>query len=168
MTISMFQATVPPLLRALNNLSHVLNKGAAHAEAKKIEPAVLIQSRLFPDMFPLARQVQIVSDVAKGGVARLAGVEPPKFDDNESTFAELQSRIDKTAAFLKTMKPAQIDGSENREITLAFPSITLNYKGQSYLTDFVLPNVYFHVTTAYNILRHNGVELGKQDFLGRQ
>jgi len=168
MTISMFQATVPPLLRTLNNLSHVLNKGAAHAEAKKIEATVLVQSRLFPDMFPLTRQVQIVSDVAKGGVARLAGVEPPKFEDNESTFAELQARIDKTVSFLKTMKPAQIDGSENRAITLTFPSITLNYNGQSYLTDFVLPNVYFHVTTAYNILRHNGVELGKQDFLGGQ
>jgi hypothetical protein len=155
------------LVRTLNNLSHILKKGAAHAESKKIDPQVLVNARLYPDMFPLSRQVQIASDQAKGGPARLAGLEPPKFEDNETTFAELLARVERTVEFINTLKAAQIDGSEGRDITLKFPNITFNFKGQAYLTDFVLPNVYFHVTTAYNILRHNGVEIGKQDFLGR-
>jgi hypothetical protein len=162
----MYQASVPVLINGLRNLRHVLQKGASHAEARKIEPAVLVNSRLFPDMLPLSRQVQIASDNAKGGASRLAGVEPPKYEDNEASFPELLARIDKTIAYLKTLKPEQIDGSEERQVTLKLRSGDINFKGQPYLLYFLLPNFYFHVTTAYNILRHNGVELGKPDFLG--
>jgi uncharacterized protein len=166
-TISMYQASVPVFIRMLGNLRAILAKGAAHAEARKFDPAVLINGRLAPDMFALARQVQIAADMAKGAAARLAGVEPPKYEDNETTFPELHARIDKTIAFLETLKPAQIDGSEARSITLTMRSGTRSFVGLPYLVDFVLPNLYFHATTAYNILRHNGVELGKGDFLGQ-
>jgi hypothetical protein len=162
----MYQASVPVFIRMLRNLRSILEKGAAHAEARKIDPAALTGSRLFPDMFPLLRQVQIASDSAKGCAARLAGVEPPKFEDTETTFAELISRIDKTVDYLKTFKPEQIDGSEDRAITLKSPRGEMNFKGQQFLLHFVQPNLYFHVTTAYNLLRHSGVELGKMDFLG--
>jgi hypothetical protein len=167
MTISMYQASVPTITRSLANLIAILEKAAAHAEAKKIDPAVLVNSRLYPDMFALAKQVQIASDTAKGGVARLARVEPPAFEDKETTFAELVERLRKTIAFLETLKPQQIDGSEDRTVTWQTRTATKSMQGMPYLLNHVLPNVFFHVATAYGILRHNGVEIGKQDFLGR-
>ena len=167
MTISMHQASVPPLVRSLTNLVAILEKGAAHAEAKKVDPAVLISSRLYPDMFPLGRQVQIASDIARRGAARLAGLEAPAMEDNETTFAELIDRLQKTTAYLETLTPEQIDGSEEKSITLPMGKESMTFAGLPYLLAFILPNVYFHVTTAYNILRHNGVELGKLDFLGK-
>jgi len=167
MPISMFDACVPPISHALKNLSAILQKGAAHAEARKIDPSVLVNARLFPDMFPLSRQVQIATDQGKGGPARLAGMDPPKFEDNESTFPELLARVDRTVAFIESLRREQIDGSEERKITLVAGPRTLNFLGLPYLTHFVLPNLYFHSTTAYNILRHNGVEIGKMDFLGK-
>jgi hypothetical protein len=163
----MYQASVPVLVRMLGNLRGVLDKAAAHAEARKIDPAALIGFRLYPDMFPLSRQVQIACDMAKGGVARLAGADPERHDDTETSFAELSARIDKTIAYIKTFTSEQIDGSEERAIVLKSPRGELKFTGQSYLLHFVLPNVYFHIATAYGILRHNGVELGKQDFIGR-
>jgi hypothetical protein len=167
MTISLYQAAVPTMVRALNNLAFLLEKAAQHAEAKKIDPAVLVNARLFPDMFPLSKQVQIASDSAKGGAARLAQAEAPSFEDNETTFAQLVERCRKTVAFLETLKPAQIDGGEGRTVTWQTRTATREMQGQPYLLNHVLPNVFFHVTTAYDILRHNGVEIGKQDFLGR-
>ncbi len=167
MSISMYQVSVPVFARALTNLRSVLEKGAAHAEARKFKPEVLLNDRLAPDMFPLIRQVQIATDQAKGCVARLAGVEVPKYEDNEASFEELYARIDKTLAFIKGIKAEQIDGSEGKDITLPSPRGPLEFKGQPYLLFFVLPNVYFHCTTAYAILRHNGVELGKMDFIGQ-
>ncbi len=167
MTISMFQASVPVITRSLTNLRALLEKAAAHAEANKIDPVVLLNARLFPDMFPLVRQVQIATDMAKGGASRLAGAEVPKYEDNETSFAELIARINKIIALLETFKPAQIDGSEDRDITVPMRDRSLNFKGLPYLLDYVLPNIYFHVTTTYAILRHNGVVLGKGDFLGK-
>lgn len=167
MTISMYQASVPSLIRAMNNLVAILEKGAAHAQAKNIDPAVLINSRLYPDMFPLGRQVQIASDTARRGAARLAGLEAPKLEDDETTFPQLIDRLHKSIAYLETLTPAQIDGSEERLITLPVGKDTMTFEGLSYLLYFILPNVYFHVTTAYDILRHCGVELGKRDYLGK-
>ncbi len=167
MTISMYQASVPVFNRMLNNLAAVLEKGAAHAAAKKIDPAVLVNGRLYPDMFPLSKQIQIAADMAKGCVARLAGQEPPKYEDSEAAFADLVARINKTVAYVNTFKPEQIDGSEGKTITLQMRSGPLTFLGMPYLLDFVYPNFYFHVTTAYGILRHSGVEVGKQDFLGK-
>ena len=167
MPVSMYLASVPPILRALTNLRAVLEKAAAHAVAKKIDPAVLINARLYPDMLPFLRQVLIATDNAKGAASRLAGMDPPKYEDNESTFPELVARIDKTLALLQTFKPEQIDGSEDKTISLPLHAKTLTFNGMSYLLDYALPNFYFHVTTAYAILRHNGVEIGKQDFLGK-
>ncbi|OGV76171.1 MAG: hypothetical protein A3I83_09135 [Methylotenera sp. RIFCSPLOWO2_02_FULL_45_14] len=164
--LSIFDATIPPLKRTLTNLSSILKKGEDYANTKKIEHAVLLNARLFPDMYPLTRQVQIATDMSKGAAARLAGLEIPKYEDNETTFAELQARIAKTIAFLDTIKPAQLEGSEARAVVISVRKIDLKFTGQDYLLKWVNPNVYFHVTTAYNILRHNGVELGKQDFLG--
>ena len=166
MTISMYQASIPVFVRMLGNLRSILEKGAAYAEARKFEPAVLVNSRLFPDMLPLSRQIQIASDSAKGCAARLAGVESPKYEDNESTIPELLARIDKTVAYLKTFKPAQIDGTEDKDVTLQMRTGTRQFKGLPYLLHFVMPNFYFHVTTAYNLLRHNGVDIGKTDFIG--
>ncbi|ELS31314.1 DUF1993 domain-containing protein [Pseudanabaena catenata USMAC16] len=166
MTISMYQVAVPSVVRSLNNLIAVLEKGAAHAEAKKIDPSVLIASRLYPDMLPLSRQVQIASDIARRGIARLAGTEAPALEDNETTFAELGDRLRKVIGFIETFTPEQIDGSEEKVITLPIGKETMTFAGQAYLLFFILPNVYFHVTTAYDILRHCGVELGKLDFLG--
>ena len=163
---NMFDTSIAPLKRALNNLSHILKKGEAHAEAKSIEHTVLLNARLFPDMYPLIRQVQIATDMSKGGAARLAGLEVPKYEDNEISFADLQARVAKTLAFIDTIKPAQLENAENRAVTITVRKVDLHFTGQAYLFDWVLPNVYFHVTTAYNILRHNGVELGKPDFLG--
>ena len=167
MKISMYQACVPTITRSLNNLAAILEKGAEHAEAKKIDPGVLIGSRLYPDMFPLVKQVQIASDVSKGGTARLAQMDPPSYDDNEASFPDLVARLKKTIAFLEGIKPEQIDGSENRTVTWKTQTATRSMQGQPYLLNHVLPNVFFHVTTAYDILRHCGVEIGKQDFLGR-
>ena len=167
MTISMYQASVPVCIRSLNNLVSILEKGATYAETKKIDPSVLVNSRLFPDMFPLSRQVQIASDIAKRGAAELAGTEAPKFEDNETTFPELLDRVQKTISYLDTFKPEQIDGSEEKTITLKVGENSLSFQGMPFLLYFVLPNVYFHVTTTYDILRHCGVELGKKDFLGK-
>jgi hypothetical protein len=154
-------------LKTLTNLSAILDKGAAFAEAKKVDPSVLLGYRLAPDMLSLTRQVQIASDHAKRATARLAGVEAPVYEDTEASFAELKARIDKTIAFIKTVKPAQIDGSEAREITLKLGGNTRTLSGQTYLLHNALPNFFFHVTTAYAILRHCGVEIGKSDFLGQ-
>lgn len=167
MKISMYQASVPVFVRALNNLAAILEKAAAHAEARKIDPAVLVGYRLYPDMFSLARQVQIATDGAKGGVARLAGTEPPKYEDNEATIADLIARLRKTVAYLESIKPEQIDGSEDKTVTWKTQTATRTMQGMPYLLNHVTPNVYFHVTTAYGILRHCGVEIGKQDFLGK-
>lgn len=166
MSISMYATSVPPILRTLTNLRAILEKAIAHAEARKIDPSVLINARLYPDMFPLARQVQIATDNAKGSVSRLAGMDPPKYEDKETTFAELIARLDKTIALLETFKPEQIDGSEDKTITMKVPNATLTFKGMPYLLEYALPNIYFHVVTTYAILRHNGVEIGKQDYLG--
>jgi hypothetical protein len=163
----MYQASVPVFVRALNNLAALLEKAAAHAEVKKIDPAVLMNTRLFPDMLPLARQVQIASDSAKGGAARLAGSEPPKYEDNEKSFPELIARLRNTVAYLESIKPEQIDGCEDRPVSWKTQTTTRTMQGMPYLLSHVTPNVYFHVTTAYAILRHCGVEIGKQDFLGK-
>ena len=167
MTISMYKASVPTFIRMLDNLAAILEKAAAHAEARKIDPAVLVGSRLFPDMFPLVKQVQIATDAAKGGAARLAGLEPPAFEDNEATFADLVARVRKTVAYLQTLEPGQIDGSEDRTVTWKTRSATKSMQGMPYLLNHVLPNLYFHITTTHGILRHNGVEIGKGDYLGR-
>lgn len=166
MTISMYQATIPVCLRALNNLSQVLKKGELHAKNKKISSEVMLNLRLAADMLPLTKQIQIVSDTAKGAGARLAGVEIPKFEDSEKTFEELYARIDNTIKFLDSIKPEQIDGSEAKEIVLKLGPEEAHFSGINYVLAFVLPNLMFHVTTAYNILRHYGVEIGKRDYLG--
>ena len=163
----MYQASVPVFARALNNLATVLEKAAAHAEAKKIGATVLINFRLYPDMLPLSTQVQIAADSAKGGVARLAGVEAPKYEDNEASIAELIARLRKTVTYLESIKSEQIDGSEDKTITWKTQTTSRSMQGMPYLLSHVTPNVYFHVTTAYDILRHCGVEIGKQDFLGK-
>jgi len=166
MNISMYQASSPRFTNMLKNLSAVLDKAQAHAEAKKIDPAVLMNARLFPDMLPLKRQVQIACDNAKGAVARLAGVEVPKHEDTEETFPDLKTRIAKTVAFIEAIKSAQIDGSEDRNIHLKLGSREVDWKGMQYLLGYALPNFYFHAVTAYDILRHCGVELGKRDYIG--
>ena len=153
MTISMYQASVPVFIRMLNNLVGILEKAAAYAEARKIDPTVLINSRLYPDMFPLARQIRIATDAALSGVARLAGMEPPKFEDNETTFAELIERVRKTIACVSGFKPEQIDGSENAKIELKVRDGTLTLDGLTFLLNRTLPNFYFHITTTYGILR---------------
>jgi hypothetical protein len=166
MSLSMYQASVPVFLRQLTNLKAVLEKGAADAEARKIDPSVFINARLAPDMHALPRQVQIMTDTAKGAGARLAGVDVPSYEDTETSFPELQARLDKTIDFLKSLKPEQIDGSEERSITLKMRSGDITFTGQNYLLHFALPNFFFHYTTAYAILRHNGVAVGKMDYLG--
>ena len=166
MPLTMYQASAPRFANTLRNLSAILDKAQAHAEAKKLDPAALTQARLFPDMFPLVRQVQIACDTAKGAVARLAGLEIPKHEDTEQTFADLKARIAKTLDFVESAKPAQLDGAEEKEITLKMRSGDVKYKGLQYLLGHAYPNFYFHVTTAYNILRHNGVEVGKKDYIG--
>jgi hypothetical protein len=167
MSVSMYQASIPVFIRVLNNLAAILEKAAAHAEAHKIDPAVLLASRLFPDMFPMSRQVQLATDSANSGAARLAGVEVPVYENNEASFPDFLARIRKTVTYLETLKPEQIDGTENKTVSWQTRSSTKSMQGLPYLTNHVLPNLYFHVTTAYNILRHNGVELGKMDYLGR-
>jgi hypothetical protein len=167
MPFTMSQASLPALELTLNALSGVLDKAEAHAVAKKIEPSVLLNSRLSPDMFALTRQVQIATDLAKNGASRLAGVEPPRYEDNEATIGELKARLAKTVAYLKTLDRKQIDASADRQLTFPLgPNNKGEMKGDDYLNHFLLPNVYFHATAAYAILRHCGVELGKEDFLG--
>ncbi len=165
MALSMYQASIPVFVRNLNNLSTILDKAVAHADAKKIDHAALLHFRLFPDMLNFIKQIQIATDFAKGAAARLAGVEVPKYEDTETSFADLKARIEKTMAFIKSFTPAQIDGSEEREINLTIGGHAVKLKGQTYLLEMVQPNFYFHATTAYAILRHNGVEVGKRDFV---
>ena len=166
MTLSMYQASVPRFVNILGNLSNILDKAQAHVDAKKIADASLTGYRLFPDMLPMTTQVQIACDAAKGVVARLAGVAIPAFDDNEVTLADLKARIAKTVAFIQTITPAQIDGTEDKDIVIKRGEKETHYKGMQFLMGHAIPNFYFHVTTTYNILRHNGVEIGKRDFLG--
>lgn len=166
MSLSIYQISVPVFIRMLGNLSAILAKAEAHAQAKNIDPSVFLNARLAPDMFALTRQVQIASDAAKGCGARLAGVDIPSFADEEKSFADLQARIAKTVDFLKGLKPEQFEGAENREITIKTPSRELHFKGLDFLLHFANANFFFHVTTTYAILRHNGVEVGKMDFLG--
>lgn len=167
MSISLYDVTVPVLSASLTNLSAILDKSVAHAAAKKFDPNVLADTRLIADMMPLRRQIQTACDTAKGAAARLAGIDNPKHEDNETTLPELKARIAKTLDFLKTVTAQQLEGAESREITLTFPNMTLKFTGHSYVTTFVLPNFFFHVTMAYALLRQNGVELGKVDYLGK-
>jgi len=164
--LNMYEIAIPPLKRALSNLATILKVAEEHADAKKIEHTVFLNARLFPDMYPLIRQVQIATDMSKGAAARLARIEIPKYEDNEITFADLYARIAKTIAFMDTVEPTQLEGSESHEVTITIRKVDLKFMGKDYLLKWVSPNVYFHITTAYNILRHNGVELGKPDFLG--
>ena len=166
MPISMYQASAPRFANTLKNLSAILGKAQAHCEARKIDPLVLTGARLYPDMFALSRQVQVACDSAKGAVARLAGVDIPKHEDTEKTFEELQARIAKTLEFIATVNPAQVDGSEEKDVVLKLQGRDVPFKGLQYLLGFAWPNFYFHATTAYAILRHNGVEVGKRDFIG--
>jgi len=166
MSISMYSASIPVFQTMLRNLSHFLKKAQTHAEAKKFDPTVLLQSRLAPDMLPLTRQILIACDASKLCAARLSGMEAPKFDDTESSFAELEQRIDKTLQYLQSVPADKVDGTEEKEIT--FPvgrDATRTMKGEAYLKHWALPNMFFHVTTTYAILRHNGVDLGKTDYL---
>lgn len=166
MSISLYKVTVPFLSHQLSVLDELLNKAEKHATAKKIDPQVLLQARLFPDMFALIKQVQIATDMAKGAAARLANVEIPRYEDNEVTFADLHARLRKCIDFITSLNEEQFAGAECRSIQLKVGSYDLSFNGDNYVTQWVLPNVFFHITTAYNILRHNGVELGKKDFLG--
>lgn len=167
MKTSMYQTSIPTFTRVLNNLVAILEKGAAYADARKIDPTVLLNARLYPDMFPFTRQVQLAADTAGSGAARLAGTEVPVQESNESSFAGLATHIKKTIAQLESFRPEQLDGTEDKTITWQTRSSTRNMSGLPYLMNHVLPNLFFHTTTAYNILRHNGVELGKMDYLGR-
>lgn len=162
----MYSLSAPVFVRMLTNLSVVLDKGAAHAAARKIDPAVLVNARLFPDMLPLTAQIRIAGDFAKGAVARLTGNEPPKYEDHEATFDDLKARIAKTIAYVEEFKPDQFAGAETRSVTMKMRGEDKTFDGLTYLANIVLPNFFFHVTTAYDILRHNGVELGKKDFVG--
>ena len=166
MSLSMYEASAPRFIHMLSNLDAILVKAEAHAAAKKIDPAVLLNSRLFPDMFALMRQIQIATDHAKGAVARLAGVEVPKFEDTEQSFEDIRARLAKTIAFVESFKAAQIDGSEDKTISLKVGGQERSFDGMNYLVGFAMPNFYFHLVTAYNILRHNGVEIGKRDYMG--
>jgi hypothetical protein len=167
MTLSLYNVSIPVMIKMLGNLDAILDKAIAHAEARKISDAAFVEARLFPDMFTFARQIRIATDMAKGAGARLAGIDIPKFEDNETTLAELKARLHKAMDFLKTLTPAQIDGAADRAISFTAGGNTMNFKGLDYLLTWVLPNFFFHVTTAYNLLRHGGVEIGKKDFLGK-
>lgn len=166
MAYTFYEASIPQLLRMLGNLSAILDKAAAHAEAKKIDPRALLDARLAPDMYPFTRQVQMACDSAKGAAARLAGMEIPSYSDTETSFNELKARIAKTADFIKSIPAEKFDGAEDRSVELKTPNRTLTFTGRTYLSGFVQPNFFFHATTAYALLRHNGVEIGKMDFLG--
>jgi hypothetical protein len=164
--LSMYDAAVPVFRQVLGSLSAILGKAEAHAEANKIEPAALLQARLYPDMFPLARQVQVAADFAKGACARLAGVDVPRYDDVEQSFADLQQRIATTLAFIDSLPREAIEASFDREVTTGSGANVKQFKGKAYLLHYALPHFYFHATTAYAILRHNGVAIGKKDFIG--
>jgi hypothetical protein len=166
MSISMYSASVPILVRALGSLQSWFEKAEAHAQAKKFDTQVLLAARLAPDMLPFTKQVQIACDSAKFGVARLSGVEAPKFDDNEASLADLRGRIAKTLDYIRSVPAARIDGTEDKDVVVPRRDGSMTLKGEFYLKHYVLPNVFFHVTTAYALLRHNGVEIGKGDFLG--
>ncbi len=166
MSVSLYEVSIPIFTLSLNNLSAILDKAATHAEAKKVAPNVLPATRLIADMLPLSAQIQIACDTVKGAAARLAGIEVPKHEDTEATIAELKARVDKTLVFIKSIKPEQLANAETREIVLQFPQTTMKFTGLNYLTNFVLPNFFFHMTMAYALLRKNGVDLGKRDFLG--
>jgi len=166
MKISMHALSIDIFTQVLGNLSGILEKGAAHATAKKFDSGVLVVSRIAPDMLPLSKQIQIACDIAKNSAARLAGVEPPRFEDNEKTIEELRARIAKTVEYLKSIPAGALEGSEERDIKVPAGERTLEFKGLAFVQRWAIPNVFFHVTTAYNILRHNGVDIGKRDFLG--
>ena len=166
MQISMYRASVPVFNRALHNLVAILKKAEANATERKIDPAVLLNYRLAPDMFALTRQVQIATDMAKGCVSRLAGVEIPAYEDKEATFGELVARVEKCIAYLESFRPEQIDGTEDKTIVLKRPTGDVSYPGLQYLLEYVTPNVYFHCAATYSILRHCGVGIGKKDFIG--
>jgi hypothetical protein len=166
MAISMYQASAPQFKKMLGNLTTILTMAEEYAIAKGIDGKVLVEARLFPDMFPLARQVQIACDQVKFGLARLAGVEAPKFEDTESTLPQLKERIAKTITFMDSIKPEQIDGTEEKVIQFSIKGRNFEFVGEQYVLTWIIPNFYFHITTTYNILRHNGVELGKADYLG--
>ena len=168
MSLSIHDATVPVLARVLTNVANIIEKGRLHAESEKLDPAVLLGMRLYPNMFAFTRQVQVVSDTAKGCLARLAAVEAPKYEDTEASFVDLKARVDKTLAYVVGFKPQQLEGADSRAVVLKFPNSTLSFKtGWDYLLSFALPNIYFHSSMAYAILRHNGVELGKMDYVGQ-
>ena len=167
MTISMYQASVPRIVNMLTNLDHLLDKALVHIETKKWNEAALTQFRLYPDMLPMTRQVQIACDTAKGVVARLAGVDIPAYEDNEVSFGDLKQRIAKTMAFINGFGPEQIDGTEDKDIVTKRGDVETHYKGMQFLLNHAMPNIYFHVTTVYTILRHNGIEIGKRDYLGK-
>lgn len=166
MAFTVFESSIPPMIRALENLSGILEKAVAQAKAEDKNLDELLEARLAPDMFPFPRQIQIASDVAKMGAAKLAGQEPPSYPDEEKTFPELQQRIAKTVAYLKTFRPEQFEGAEARRVVLKFPTGEMSFPGGEFLTGFVLPNIYFHVTTAYGLLRQKGISIGKMDYLG--
>jgi hypothetical protein len=167
MTLSMYQASALRFANTLKNLSAILDKTQAHCEAKKIDPLAITSFRLFPDMFPFNRQIYVATDTAKGAVSRLAGIEIPKYDDVEQTIAELKARLAKTVDFIMSVPAAKIDGSAERDITMKVGGKDTVFKGAQYLLGHAYPNFYFHVVTAYNILRHNGVEIGKRDYIGQ-
>jgi uncharacterized protein len=166
MSFGMYQASIPGFIKTLNNLTAILDKAERYVTERKIDPEVLLTWRIAPDMFPLRRQIQLTSDFAKSAPARLAGKEVPKYPDEEKTFAELKARIAKTLKFVQSAAPKDIDGSETRDVTLTVGGQEIRFKGEAYLVHFVLPNFYFHATTAYDIIRSFGVEIGKRDFLG--
>ena len=167
MKSSMYQSAVPTSIRSLTNLAAILEKAAAHADSCKIEPAAFLNARLFPDMLPFTKQVQLATDTATGGVARIAGIEVPTFEHSETSFSELSARVRRAVQFLDSIKPEQLDGAEEKTVSWQSRSSTKSMLGLPYVMHHLLPNVFFHVTTAYNILRHNGVALGKMDYLGR-
>lgn len=166
MSLSLYEASIPTFLHTLHSLKAILEKAVAHAEARKFDPNVFVSMRLYPDMLPLNRQVQIASDAAKGAGARLSGTEPPKFEDNETTMADLLMRVTKTIDYLRSFKADQFTGEDSRVITIKTPRNTFNFKAADFVRHWALPNFFFHVTTAYALLRHGGVEIGKVDFLG--
>jgi uncharacterized protein len=166
MSVPMYDISIPVLSLGLTNISHMIDKAVSHADARKFDSIVLAQARIFPDMFPFTRQVQIATDMAKGCAARLAGIEIPKYEDTEATMAELKARVAKTKAFVGSVKASQLENAATREIVITNPNNTLKFNGLSYVTSYVLPNFYFHGGMVYALLRHNGVEIGKRDFLG--
>jgi hypothetical protein len=168
MSLSVYDVTVPPMVTRLKALSALLDKATAYAEAKKFDPKALLEARLFPNMFPLLRQIQVTCDMAKGGVARLAEIDVPKYEDTETTFAELKARIARTIDFIESAKAAQLQGAESRTVTMTFPGSSLTFKGVDFLNDFALPNFYFHLSMSYALLRQAGLDVGKRDFLSPQ